>query len=83
MNIPDAVIQEQRQGLLILYNITDLHETTTSAERPSDSPLHKLISTEILIHFFITVEGRKYKKSVFQWNKSKTQPAASRELFFI
>lgn len=78
-----AVTQEQPQGLLILYNIIDLHESTTSAERPSDSPLHKLISTEILIHFFKTVEVRKCKKSFFYWNKTKTQPAASRELFFI
>lgn len=78
-----AVTQEQPQGLLILYNITDLHESTNSAERPSDSPLHKHISTEILIHFFKTVGVRKRKKAVFQWNKIKTQPAASRELLFI
>lgn len=56
-----AVTQEQPQGLLILYNIIDLHESTTSAERPSDSPLHKLISTEILIHFFKTVEVENVK----------------------
>lgn len=78
-----AVTQEQPQGLLILYNIIDLHESTTSAERPSDSPLHKLISTEILIYFFKTVEVRKCKKSVFHWNKTKTQTAAPREQFFI
>lgn len=75
-----AVTQEQPEGLLILY-IIDLHESTTSAERPSDSPLHKLISTEILSYFFKTVEVRKCKKSVFQWNKTKTQTAASIEFF--
>lgn len=78
-----AVTQEQPQGLLILYNIIDLHESTTSVVRPSDSPLHKFISTEILIHFFKTVEVRKCKIPVFQWNKTKTQPAAFRDLLLI
>lgn len=78
-----AVTQEQPQGLLILYNIIDLHESTPSVVRPSDSPLHKFISTEILIHFFKTVEVRKCKTSVFQWNKTKTQPAAFTELLLI
>lgn len=59
-----AVTQEQPQGLLILYNIIDLHESTAGAERPSDSPLHKLISTEILIHFFKTVEKNRFSTEI-------------------
>ena len=66
MNISDGSNTEKPWDLLISYNIADLHETTNSAEGPSHTPLHKLISTEILTHFFKTVEVRGCKKPVFR-----------------
>lgn len=66
MNVSDSSNTEQPWGLLVSYSIADLHETTNSAEGPSHTHLHKLISTEILTHFFKTVEVRGYKKTVFR-----------------